>query len=158
MRKVLKVIRPKKASVKGKEPAAPHPTPADESTGEQPLAGFAPPDISDHTETGARFAMASELLHKALERLRPEDGELLDFPELAGEPERFDQRFRELLNNALLARRDALKDKSLWSKPGEILLGLFTALSPFSKNFLSVAMQAQQVYSWMIGLKPRSPF
>jgi hypothetical protein len=146
MRKLLQAI--KKGSAKGKERATPEPDTTDESAVEQPLAGLASPDLSDHTETGARFAMASELLHNALERLKPEGGEPLDFPELAGEPERFDQRFREILNNALEARRAALSDRSLWSKPGEIILGLFTALSPFSKNFLSVAMQAQQVRSW----------
>jgi hypothetical protein len=122
-------------------------TTADESTAEQSVVGVAAPDLSDRTETGVRFAMASELLHTALQRLRPEGGEPFDFPGLTGEPDTFDQRFRETLNNALEARRAALNDKSLWSKPGEIILGLFTALSPFSKNFLSVAIQAQSVRS-----------
>jgi hypothetical protein len=144
MRKLAQAKHPTKRSAKGKEPTVATAPELDQSPVGQ-LSGLSLSDQSDRNETRGRFVNASAFLHEVLERLKTEGGESPQFPELQGEPDQFDRRFRDKLNKVLEDRRAVLKDKTLCSKPAEILLGVFTVLSPFAKHFLSVAIQAQQV-------------
>jgi len=105
-------------------------------------------DSHDREETKQRFAKASQALEEALKAWRSwkyaESG-VIEFPELVGEPERFDDEFRNKLEKIMDTRKESLADKSLWVKSGDTIVAIFTAFSPFAKNFLSVAIHAQSV-------------
>ena len=96
-------------------------------------------DSSDRIETKERFVKGATCLKEAVQWWQRDGDSSLDFPELAGEPETFDKQFREKLDKALDSRKDA--------KGGETITGIFTALSPFAKNFLTIAKEAQSVFS-----------
>jgi hypothetical protein len=102
-------------------------------------------DISGRKETKERFINAATFLQESLKLWQEDSENSLDFPELAGEPETFDLQFRKKLNLILDSRKESIKDKSTWSKFGDTIVGIFTALSPFAKNFLSVAREGQSV-------------
>jgi hypothetical protein len=129
---------------KGKQPASPSPTIPRPSVTQ--LGSLSLTDLSDRQETTQRFLKASKLLGEALDKCRIDGMGKIDFPELSGEPDQFDLRFREKINNFLESRREAAKDKSAFAKAGDIINGLYTAVSPFAKNFLSVAIQGQSVF------------
>jgi hypothetical protein len=73
--------------------------------------------------------------------------EFLDFPELEGEPNTFDQKFLQKLNSLLESRKKDIKDETAWSKCRETIECIITALIPFSKHFLTIATTAQSVQS-----------
>jgi hypothetical protein len=112
-------------------------------------------DLSDRRETTQRFLKASQSLGEALDKCRIDGMGTIDFPELSGEPDQFDSRFREKVNTILESRREAAKDKSVFAKAGDIINGLYTAVSPFAKNFLSVAIQGQSVFFDLFALLNR---
>lgn len=104
-------------------------------------------DYGDRKRTNARYLEAVALLQQAV-KARQEHGdfESLDFLELKGEPEKFsDSQFRDKINLAMEARKCAIKDQSAWSKCKDTVECIFVALSPFAKNFLSIAQSAQSV-------------
>jgi hypothetical protein len=69
-----------------------------------------------------------------------------DFPELTGEPENFDDSlFREKISAVIDARKNDIKDQTAWAKCMHAVQCAFTAFSPFAKNFLVIAKEAQQV-------------
>jgi hypothetical protein len=70
----------------------------------------------------------------------------LDFPELDGEHASFDEFFLQKVNHLLESRRDDIKDETAWSKCRNTIECIFTAFSPFFKNFLSIAKNAQSVF------------
>jgi hypothetical protein len=129
---------------KGKEPAAPSPEIHEPSVNQH--GSLSQADLTDRRETTQRFLKASQLLGEALDKCRIDGMGKIDFPELSGEPDQFDSRFREKINNILESRREAAKDKSTFAKAGDIMNGIYTAISPFAKNFLSVAIHAQSVF------------
>ena len=102
-------------------------------------------DVNDRKETKERFVNAATFLQQSLKLWQEDSENPLNFPELAGEPETFDSQFRKKLNQVLDSRKESIEDKSAWSKFGETIVGIFTALSPFAKNFLNVAMEGQAV-------------
>jgi hypothetical protein len=112
------------------------------------LGGLSLSDSHDREETKQRFEKASQALEDALtvwKSWKYAESGVTEFPELAGEPERFDDEFRNKLEKIMDTRKAALDDKSIWTKSGDTIVAIFTAFSPFAKNFLSVAMQAQSV-------------
>jgi hypothetical protein len=104
-------------------------------------------DDGDRQRTNERYLKAVTLLQSAV-KARQEHGDFqwLDFPELIGEPEEFnDSQFREKINLAMETRKGAINDQSAWSKCKNTVECIFVALSPFAKNFLSIAQNAQSV-------------
>jgi hypothetical protein len=89
-----------------------------------------------------RFVAAATSLQQSVKHWQKDGADPPDFPKLVGEPERFDARFEETLSQVLNSRKTS---KSGLSKCGDIMKGIFTALSPFAKNFLIVAQQGQSV-------------
>jgi hypothetical protein len=155
MSKLFHSKRPSPVPSKGKEPASPSPEIPGPSFNQ--LRSLSLADLSDRQETTQRFLKASQLLGEALDKCRIDGMGKVDFPELSGEPEQLDSRFREKINNILESRREAAKDKSVFAKAGDIINGIYTAVSPFAKNFLSVAIQAQSVFVNLFALlNPRS--
>jgi hypothetical protein len=112
------------------------------------LGGLSLSDSHDREETKQRFVKASQALEDALrvwKSWKYTESGVTEFPELAGEPERFDGEFRNKLEKIMDTRKAALDDKSIWTKSGDTIVAIFTAFSPFARNFLTVAIQAQSV-------------
>ena len=105
------------------------------------MGSTGPLDLSDRRETRQRFIEAVAFLQQAIKWWKRDNESCPEFPELAGEAEAFDLDFREKLDKVLDSRRELLKN----TKWADVITGLFTAFSPFAKNFLSVAIQGQSV-------------
>jgi hypothetical protein len=69
----------------------------------------------------------------------------LEFPELEGEHASFDDQFLQKVNHILESRKKDIKDETAWSKCRNTIECVFTVLSPFFKNFLSIATNIQSV-------------
>lgn len=104
-------------------------------------------DYGDRQRTNERYLEAVVLLRDAVKaRQEYSTFEELDFQELVGEPEKFnDSQFRDKINFAMESRKGAINDQSAWSKCKNTVECIFVALSPFAKNFLSIAQNAQSV-------------
>lgn len=107
-------------------------------------------DYGERQRTYDRYIEAISLLNQAIKRCPKYDPSLsYDFPELLGEPERFDDaKFRMGIYRALESRKAATKNPNTWAKAKNCIEGIFRALSPFAKNFLTIASQAQSVYQF----------
>jgi len=91
-----------------------------------------------------RYREASQLLHDAVKGHQKWGA--FDFPELAGEPEGFnDSKFKEKIEEVLQAQKQAMQELSGWGKCKHLIQCAFAAFSPFAKNFLTIAKEAQQV-------------
>jgi hypothetical protein len=79
-------------------------------------------------------------------KIRRNDWESFDFPQLNGHSEQEElSTLRSEINNVLESRKRTVRASlSTWSKSKAIVEN-FTAISPFAKNFLTVAKDAQQV-------------
>src|SRR5271154_5619707 len=107
----------------------------------------------DRERTLERYREATKLLEDTVKGRGKEWGKewgVFDFPELKGEPESFDDSgFKDRIDTVLRARRDAMNDRTVLGKCGHALQRVFTAFSPFAKNFLTIASQGQSVLaSW----------
>jgi hypothetical protein len=56
-----------------------------------------------------------------------------------------DATFQVYLNDVLKARQESIADKKGWGNFGHTVQTAFTIFSPFAKNFLNVAINAQAV-------------
>lgn len=103
----------------------------------------------DSQRTKDRYLQAAEFLHQAVKGLREEQHwESFKFPDLSGEPENFDDaHFRDRINLALDSRKTAIRDQTFWTKCKNTVECIFAASSPFAKNFLMIAKEAQSVMS-----------
>jgi hypothetical protein len=100
----------------------------------------------DTQRTRNRHIEACKLLRMSIDACRQDNTwEFLEFPELEGEPILFDQKFLQKLNGVLESRKKDIKDETIWYKCRETIECIFTALIPFSKNFLMIATNAQSV-------------
>jgi hypothetical protein len=101
----------------------------------------------DQERTEGRYKEAVEQLKNSirLPRKNWETFEILDFKNLADVTDPIYQ-LREDIKKTLDARKDAFKDQSFWSKSKRITERIFTAISPFAKNFLFVAQQGSNVF------------
>jgi hypothetical protein len=128
-----------------------HP-PVSPATGSTPVSQTpSPPTIKrnydDRERTKERYEAAATLLEESLKHRQGHWGSF-EFPELSGEPEKInDSQFRRKIELALESRRNSVKDKTGWSKGKDIVECIFTALSPLSKNFLTIAKEGQAVPS-----------
>ena len=100
----------------------------------------------DRTRVQRRYEDAVKKLEDALQYRK--DGWKsfdLDIPD-AKAPMTFDDAaFQTKLNAVLKAREDSIMDKKGWRKFTHAIESAYTIFSPFAKNFLSVAINAQSV-------------
>jgi hypothetical protein len=72
-----------------------------------------------------------------------------DLEELSSEPEGFDDsQLKNKINAMLISQETLIKDRKGWSKFTYAVECVFTAFSPFAKNFLPIANNAQAVRSF----------
>jgi hypothetical protein len=69
----------------------------------------------------------------------------LEFRELEGEFESFDEQFLQSVNRMLESRKNDIRDETAWAKCRDTIECIFTALSPFFKNFFTIATNVQSV-------------
>ena len=99
----------------------------------------------DRERTRDRYREAARLLHEAVNER--DEWKAFDFPELSGEPEAFnDAQFKDKIDKVLHSRNPAMKELSGWGKCTYAIQCAFAAFSPFAKNFLLIAKDAQAVY------------
>ena len=99
----------------------------------------------DRQRTRTRYFDSAKLLEHAVKANEDKWGSF-DFPELKGEPEDFDDsQFREKINTAIDARKKDVNDQNAWATCRNAVQCAFTAFSPFAKNFLTIATNAQSV-------------
>jgi hypothetical protein len=103
-------------------------------------------DYNDRQRVQSRYKEAAIQLKDAI-KIRKGPWGSFDFEELSGEPEGFDDaQFKNKINAALISRETSIKDRNGWSKFTDAIERVFTAFSPFAKNFLTVAKNADAVY------------
>jgi hypothetical protein len=126
------------------------PTPPQIPTAGASMAVSAPPvqDLSgDSRRATTRYLEAAKTLEKVVNHCKSQWGSF-DFPELKGEPiNPTDLQFKHKIDTVLEAQKSALKDQTAWEKCKHTIQCVFSALSPFAKNFLAIAANAQSVQS-----------
>ena len=104
-------------------------------------------DYNDRQRAQIKYVEAATQLKTAI-RIRKGswDSFNFDFEELSGEPEGFDDsQFKNKINEVCKSRETSIKDRKGWSKFAYAIECVFTAFSPFAKNFLIIANNAQSV-------------
>ena len=100
---------------------------------------------NDRQRAQTRYEEAASLLKEAI-KIRKGPWGCFDFEELSGEPEGFDDsQFKNKINAILISRETSIKDRNGWFKFTYAVECVFTAFSPFAKNLLMVAKDAQSV-------------
>ena len=101
---------------------------------------------NDHTRVQRRYEDAVKKLEDALQYRKDSWKSFdLDIPD-AKAPATFDDTaIQTNLNAVLKAREDSIMDKKSWQKFTHAIESAYTVFSPFAKNFLSVAVNAQSV-------------
>ena len=98
----------------------------------------------DRRMTKLRHVESAKALQDAVQG-RAEWGSF-EFPELQGGPEKFDDsQFRDRIYQTLEAQGNSIKDQMIWGKCRQAVQSIFTALSPFAKNFITIAQEGQSV-------------
>ena len=120
-----------------------------------PTAGastaISPPPVQDRSgdsrRARTRYLEAAKALEEVVSGCKSQWGSF-DFPELKGEPiNPTDLQFKHKIDTVLEAQKSALKDQTAWEKCKHTIQCVFSALSPFAKNFLTIAANAQSVQS-----------
>jgi hypothetical protein len=136
------------------QPTSPTVIPANESS--QTITAFprnVPPRVPDPSAPKDADTINSMELYETAKRqlkealkIRRNDWESFEFPELDGLSEQRDTSKLQLEIDKILAlRKQSIKDPKGWSKCKVIMEHAFMAFSPFAKNVLNVAMPANQV-------------
>lgn len=100
-------------------------------------------------ESFARWVEATKLLRKGIESGGVPGA--FDFPELASEPEEFnDSKFVEKIELAIETRHKAAKTTDGWETCRHIVQCIFSACSPFAKFFRTIAKEIQAVFSGVV--------
>jgi len=102
-------------------------------------------ESSDTQRAKARYFEAAKFLQEAIKQFSGSRGCQFEFAKLTGEHDFNDIAFRETFNAALETFKPTLKDAGTWQKSRRALQSLFTALSPFAKNFLTIATEGAAV-------------
>ena len=103
------------------------------------------PKDADTINSMEIYETAKRKLKEAL-KIRRDDWESFEFPELDGLSEQRDISKLQLEIDKILAlRKQSIKDPKGWSKLKVIMEHAFMAFTPFAKNVLNVAMPANQV-------------
>ena len=134
-------------------PLASQPTPSqdlDDGEGHIPPSGG--DDYGDRERTITRYKEAANVLQEAI-KSRQGSWELFDLQGLTGEPADFDDaQFRDKINLSIVSKGPHMKDQHSWSKCKQAIECIFTALSPFAKNFLKIAKDVQSVCPLLYGI------
>lgn len=94
----------------------------------------------DRGRSSDRFSQSCKLLQQAVKACHDHWG-MLEFPELAGEPEDLnDSQFISKIEQALDYRKQRFQDQSAWGRCRSALQHAFKAFSPLAKNFLTIAL------------------
>src|SRR5438876_6586181 len=102
-------------------------------------------DYDDRQLALNRYRKAADQLKEAI-NIRKDSWGSSDFEELSDEPEGFDDsQFKNKINAILISQETSIKDRNGWSKLTYAVECVFTALSPFAKNFLMATKDAQTV-------------
>jgi hypothetical protein len=111
---------------------------------EPPLAPALPGD-PDSTRALERYESAKEKLKASLKIRRKEWGSF-DFPELDALSEQEGlSTLRSEINKVLDNKKESIPNSTVWSKCTETIKKIFVAISPITKNVLTVAKEAQSV-------------
>lgn len=104
-------------------------------------------DFGDTERTKDRYLKAVGFLQKALTRkLKGHLWKSLDFPQLNGEPENFDDaQFGKKINAVLEIQKISIKHQNTWENCQKAIRCIFEISCPFAKNLLSIADRAQLV-------------
>jgi hypothetical protein len=95
---------------------------------------------------------AANILEEAIQGQEKRWGKF-EFPELNGELERFDlSQFTTYINMLLDSCENKVQDETSWGKCEHVMKCLFTACSPFAKNFLMIAKEGQSVLPYIFFL------
>lgn len=101
----------------------------------------------DSRRATTRYLEAAKALEEVVNGCKSQWGSF-DFPELKGEPiNPTDLQFKHKIDTVLEAQKSALKDQTAWEKCKHTIQCVFSALSPFAKNFLAIATHIQSVQS-----------
>lgn len=127
------------------ESTTPHDMSTQNSNDQSPISDDVETDSGDRRRAKARYKEAASLLEQSIKNCDGYWGSF-DFQDLSGEPEEFDDsQFRNKINMALATRETSIRDRTTWSKCKYTVECVFTALSPFAKNFLMIAKEVQSV-------------
>jgi hypothetical protein len=101
----------------------------------------------DRRRATTRYLQAAKALEGVVNGCKSQWGSF-NFPELKGEPlNPTDLQFKRRIDTVLEAQKGGLKDQAAWEKCKHAIQCVFSALSPFAKNFLAIAANAQSVQS-----------
>src|SRR5438045_3487772 len=101
-------------------------------------------NYNDQQQAINRYKKAAEQLKEAI-KIRKGPWGSFDFEELIGEPESDDSQFKNKINAVLASREKLINDRNRWSKFTHAVECVFTAFSPFAKNFIIATKDAQSV-------------
>src|SRR5271157_4754735 len=126
----------------------PRPTVATSSHGNQgQTSQVVKTEYNDRQRAQTRYKEAADQLNEAI-KIR-KGLRSFDFEELTGEPKGFNAlQFKKKINAMLTSREASIKDRKGWSKFTNAIECVFTPFSPFAKNFLTVAKNAQSVMTF----------
>lgn len=129
---------------KRKEQASQTPlTTASQSEKGSPASGV--PGSPDRQRTKARYLGAVKALEEAIKGHEKQWGSY-DFPELGGEFENFNTpQLKDKISEALEARERQMGDRKAWGKFRHAIECVFTAFTPFARNFITIAKEVQSV-------------
>lgn len=103
------------------------------------------PGDTDTIITLKRYEAARTKLNYSL-KLRRKDWGTFEFPELQTISEQQDSaKLQSEIDKVMNARKDKIANPTAWIKSKGIVKQIFMALSPFAKNLLTVAQNAQSV-------------
>jgi hypothetical protein len=131
------------SKLKGRDQPPPNPTDSDASSQSQPINA----DYNDRERAQRRYEKAATQLKDAIKSQKGPGNSSFDFSDDA---EDFDDvQFKNKINAMLISREKSVKDRNGWAKFRNIVECVFTAFSPFAKNFLIVAQEAQSVIPFL---------
>jgi hypothetical protein len=99
----------------------------------------------DNTRTLTRYKDAVKRLKEALNNVQGE-GKLFQVPELATLPDDVGpNQLREAINHIFEQAATRVENRSRWTKCKQVVESMYLAISPFIKNMLLIARDAQSV-------------
>jgi len=119
------------------------PPPSNQNLRSSPAANH---EYNDGQLAQNRYNEAASRLKEVI-KIRKGPWDSFDFEEeFSHEPEGFDDsQFKNKINAVCKSRETSIKDRKGWSKFAYAIECVFTAFSPFAKNFLIIANNAQSV-------------
>jgi hypothetical protein len=129
------------ARLKGlKTPSPTAASPQDNQTSQEVSTSY-----NDRQRAQTRYKEAASKLREAIKTCKGSCGSF-DFGDFDDESEAFDDsEFKNKINSILTLRETLIKDRKGWSTLTYAVECVFTAFSPFAKNFLTVAKNIQSV-------------